>query len=165
METVNLIGSILSSVYSDLDMPLNYFYGSPLAISNTLARINDQFSKYPCIVVFDEFQETKDTNNLSHFDRTAEVTMFFMDIANKNWTDEEHIANAIAPMNLLADLFIEEVNRSKYFGKVENEIRINRSLWGLYLQGENGKKPVFPDLLSGVELRVVLPIKKSFCNE
>lgn len=163
METVKLIEIALENIWNDLDYSLNYFYGSPLAISNTLARIKNENQKYPCVVVFDEFQETIEPNELSHFDRTSEVTIFFMNLANKSWTDEEHIDNCITPMSLIAELFIDEVNRSKYFGKAESVIKINRSLWGLYIQNENGKKPVFPDFLSGVELRVVLPIKKSFC--
>lgn len=163
METVKLIEIALESVYNDLEYPLNYFFGSPLAISNTFARIKEEGQKYPCVVVFDEFQETKEMNELSLYDRTADVTMFFMNIANKSWTDSEHIDNCIEPMSIVADSFIDEVNRSKYFGKVESVIKINRSLWGLYIQNENGKKPVFPDLLSGVELRIVLPVKKTFC--
>lgn len=163
MMTEEIIGTVLNQLTTDLDMVLNYYHGSPLAISNNLAKIKDGASKYPCIVLFDEFEEKGETDPTSLFNRTATVNLFFMDVCRKEWTIEEHIENCISPMALIVDQFLSLLDISKYFGRVESYIRVNRSAWGLYIQSENNKKSVFPDLLSGVELRVTLPIKKQFC--
>lgn len=163
MTTEEMIGNVIKGLSTDLGMTLNYYHGSPLAISNTLAKIKLGESKYPCVVLFDEFEESIEPDPLSLFERSATLSLFFMNICKKEWTIEEHIANAVSAMNIVVDLFREAIDTSKYFGRIESMIKINRTSWGLYLQNENGKKPVFPDLLSGVELRVTLPVKKAFC--
>lgn len=162
MMTEDLIKSVVENLSDELDVDLHYFFGSPISISAQMAKTMNAANKYPAVILFNEFLESK-SETLSHFDREANITIYFMMPSGKNWSEEKHIDDAISPMYLIADLFRESIENDKRFGDVDDFKKTNRSNWGLILQQFNTKKSVFPDTLSGVEINFTLKIKRDYC--
>lgn len=164
MTTELLIKSAVESLSTELDLDngLYYFFGSPIAINSQMSKIMSANDKYPAVIMFNEFEETQG-ETLSHFGRTANITLYFMTLAGKNWSEEEHIDDAISPMDLIAEMLREGIEGDKRFGNIDDWTKTNRSNWGLILQQHNSKKSVFPDTLSGVEVNFTLKVKRNYC--
>lgn len=164
MTTEQLIGVVVDELVNDLELDNGpfYFYGSPVSIANEMSKTMNAAGKYPAIILFNEFQEVK-AEKLSHFDRTANITLYFMTLAGKNWSEEKHIDDAVSPMSLIADMFIEMIEDNKLFGDVDDLKKVHRTNWGLVLQQFSTKRSVFPDTLSGVEINFTLKIKRDYC--
>ncbi|MFA7059113.1 MAG: hypothetical protein EOM59_13510 [Clostridia bacterium] len=164
MMTEQLIGSVVEQLASELEdghKPF-YFYGSPVSIQSEMVKTMNASGKYPAIILFNEFQETKG-ETMSHFGRSANITLYFMQNAGKNWSEKKHIDNAVIPMNSIADLFIELIEADKRFGDVDDLKKTHRTNWGLILQQASSKRSVFPDVLSGIEISFTLKIKRNYC--
>ncbi|MDY0215019.1 MAG: hypothetical protein RBS24_05890 [Bacilli bacterium] len=164
MMTEKLIGLVVDELVSELGLDSGpfYYYGSPVSIQSEMSKTMKAGSKYPAIILFNEFQESEG-EKLSHFGRSANITMYFMQLAGKNWSEEEHIDNAVSPMSLIADMFIELIEADKRFGDVDDLKKTHRTNWGLILQQASSKRSVFPDVLSGIEISFTLKIKRNYC--
>jgi len=164
MMTEKLIGSVIDDLVTELELDNGpfYYYGSPISIQSEMSKTMKAAHKYPAVILFNEFPETQG-ETMSHFGRTANITMYFMHLAGKNWSEEEHIANAVSPMSLIADMFIEMIEADKRFGDVDDLSKTHRTNWGLILQQMNSKRSVFPDVLSGTEINFTLKIKRNYC--
>jgi len=164
MMTEKLIGSVVDDLVTELELDNGpfYYYGSPVSIQSEMSKTMKADHKYPAVILFNEFQETQG-ETMSHFGRTANITMYFMQLAGKNWSEEEHIDNAVSPMSLIADMFIEIIEADKRFGDVGDLSKTHRTNWGLILQQSSSKRSVFPDVLSGTEINFTLKIKRDYC--
>lgn len=164
MTIEELIADVVVNLATELDLDHGpfFFYGSPANISHEMNRTMNANSKYPAIILFNEFP-VKQGDWKSHFGREANITLYFMQLAKANWSEAEHINNAISAQSLIADMFIEEIESDKRFGDVDDLTKINRSNWGLLVQNGGSKKSVFPDFLSGVEIKFTLKVKRDYC--
>jgi len=151
----------------DISAP-SFFFGTTMAVNQELSRITETSDKLPLVYLFEVFEETFTNDSNSRNDRTSPLRMFFLGPADfTNWKTADHHENAIKPMRNLAYDFIDYVTaRSKEFGDV-NEFRPKDHVkFGVFTDNKGHTNSLFNEKLSGVELRVNLPIRKSIaCSE
>ena len=164
MTIEKLIQSLIEelNIELELDYGMYYFYGSPVSISQQIGRIMSANDKYPACILFNEFPE-KQGDKLSHFKTEAQLTLYLMTASSKAWSESKHIDDAVSPMSLIADMIIEKIEADSRFGDVDDYQKINRTNWGLLVQFGSSKKSVFPDSLSGVEIKFTLKVKRDYC--
>jgi hypothetical protein len=160
MITEKLIGSVIDGL-TEATRPY-YYYGSPISVNQMMSKIKNASEKYPAAILFNEFTETK-AGVLSLFDRSAELTMYFMDKVGNTWSEVQHITFAVEPLESLVSEFISAIEADPRFGDVDDLETITRTNWGLLVKQQSTERSVFPDFLSGVQINFTLKIKKQFC--
>jgi hypothetical protein len=164
MTTEKLLESVISELRDDLSLDHGpyYFFGSLISVNQQMVKTPNANNKYPAVILFNEIPET-DADTLSHYQREADITLYFMTLADPRWSETDHIDNAVSPMHVIMEYFIDLIGSDSRFGEVENKTVINRTNWGLILQNQSTKKNVFPDFLSGVEIKFTLKVKRDYC--
>jgi hypothetical protein len=84
----------------------------------------------------------------------------------QNWNTDDHYSNAIIPMRNLCFAFIEEVNNSFMFSDFTDYNLINHVKFGVFTDNKGHTNNFFNENLSGVEMRVTLPVYKNIaCSD
>lgn len=163
--SITFIGSLPVALDFTVAAPF-YFHGTPIMINEHLSQIVDDRNKLPMVYLLEVFRETFDLDPESSIDRTSDLSIFFMDIADyANWDTDQHYQNAISPMRNLAESFINAVNNANGVGKIANYTTINHANFGIYFTNQGHQTPIFNEKISGVELQITLPFKKDLtCN-
>lgn len=140
-----------------------YLHGRFIAIDSELRQIQNGYAKYPLIYLAENFTSTKDFNPVNQVGETAQCSFFFMNVAKfEDWLTEDHYDNVIDQMDLLADDFISRLKSNPFiqYGAFSVEDRIRHPKWGLTLEFKGGSQNLFSDNLSGVEVRINVPVRK-----
>ena len=162
--SITYTGSIPAVQTYTLNPPF-YFHGTPTMINQHLTNIVDDRNKFPMVYLLEILRENFDNDPVSAIDRVSDVTLFFMDISRyEQWTTDQHYANAINPMRNLAQSFVDSVNNANGVGKFTNYTIIPWANFGINSIFKGNDTPIFNEKISGVELQVSLPFKRSlFC--
>ena len=168
-ESITITGNPLPTATSfDIPAPF-YFHGT--VIKTNLELINlDQFDKMPMVYLL-EVLEDDFLHRDEIIDRNSDLRLFFLTSANfTEWKTGDHYKNAIEPMRSLAYNFIDAVDSSKIIDTFAIYSMINRANFGVYVTDKGNESRIFNDNMSGVELRIPLPIKKdltciNFCKQ
>jgi len=157
-------GDVLPTATSfELPAPF-YFHGTVIQTNQELINF-DQFDKLPMAylleVLEDDFFNRDEIN-----DRESDIRLFFLTTANfADWKTGDHYKSAIEPMRSVAYNFINVLNNSKLINIFATYTLINRVNFGVYTTDKGNTKNIFNDNMSGVELRLTLPIRKVLnCN-
>jgi len=152
----DLIGDVVDSMRID-ETPY-YLYGHPLEVINTLSEYEKhpkmKFKKYPLIILFQDFEETKGRHQAINADVSLNLVICTNTLA-KYKSAERYELNFKPVLYPLYDLFLEKLERSGYFsGALGNfqHVKIDRMYWGkngLYSNEGN----VFNDRLDAIEIR------------
>lgn len=146
-----------------------YFHGTPIATGKVLSTIKDTALKTPMVYCMEVMRDRiyHDPNTL--LDRESNVRLFFLDEANyRDWDTDEHYSESIVPMANYARAFMAYLRKHKGIdeSKFETSEFVYHAKFGIRLSSNGHDANLFPDKLSGVEVEVLLPIKKSFiCDE
>jgi len=145
----------------------------PLFIHGPVKRANQELIDYvetkepgeysfPFIYLMEPYIEETDNNKLSPFKSVAEVKLFFMSTYDpESFLVEDHHKNNIEPMRDLALAFIDEIDvRGDIFGEPEDFEIIGHIDFGLFRDAQGYIEKIFSQNISGVELRIKLPLKK-----
>ena len=105
-------------------------------------------------------------NDDSSLDREADLRLFFLAPSNfQDWKTDDHYTGAILPMRSLAYNFIDILNKSTKIARFDSYTLTNRVNFGVYVTDRGNTERIFNDNMSGVEMRITLPIKKDLtCN-
>ena len=126
----------------------------------TKKRLQQQVS--PFVWNREPFNVVGNTDKLSNLYGNVSLTLYFMGDCNpNNMFTADHREQVINPMKNFADHFINYVNkRRNYFGIVSSFEIIDRPF--LEIQGvDGGGSRLFDENLSGVELRIDVPLKNN----
>jgi len=118
----------------------------------------------PFIYLKEVVSETVNTKyNESPIARETKVKIFFMtNSSQRDWKTDDHYIYAINPMNRLANLFVDALNKNPKFQKVKNFEVTFYANFGTY-EDKGFMKQIFDNNYSGVELDITLQILKTNC--
>ena len=146
---------------------LKYYHGTVIATKEELAKKELSSDKFPMAFLLEVLEDDFNNKNDSRIDRNSNFRLFFLSETDENnWNTEEHYEFSIKPMRSLLYKFINHLNGSNLIGEIDSYKAINHAKFGVYLSSKGGHtQRIFNDKLSGVELRINLPILKSrVCN-
>lgn len=140
-----------------------YFHGTPMATGSEITHILETSNKLPMIYLLEIITDNKDNDPESSIDRLSTVSLFFLDEANfGDWDTDQHYSEAIVPMMNYAELFVNYLNDTPNVGRIDNYDLTYHAKFGLNIRTSGGHiQNLFPEKLSGVQLRITLPILKS----
>lgn len=143
--------------------PLKYYHGTVIATKEELEKKELSLDKFPMAYLFEVLED--DFNNLeqSRIDRNSNFRLFFLSETDENnWNTNEHYEFSIKPMRNLLYKFINHLNGSNLIGEISSYKAINHAKFGVFVSSKGGHtQRIFNDKLSGVELKIDLPILKS----
>jgi hypothetical protein len=140
-----------------------YFHGTPIATGNEIQRILETANKLPMIYLLEIITDEFDRDPESSIERTSTVSLFFLDEANfADWDTDQHYSEAIIPMMNYAISFIDYLDESSNIGVLGNVSLTYHAKFGLNIRTNSGHiQNLFPENLSGVQVRITLPILKN----
>lgn len=140
-----------------------YYHGTPVQVSRELTEIVVASDKTPMVYLSEELKEKYFARD-SAIDREVPCQIFFLTQCDfENWLTADYHNYAINPMRELALEFVETCKRSKLIGKFTEFEIDTRQRVGVVTSGQ-GKKNFGDAHLSGVELRITLPINRLQCS-
>ena len=145
----------------------NFFNGTVKAADAEISTVNDEYEITPLVYLYEVLQEVKTRNPEAVVVRTVDLIMFFLedDLYGGDLTEDRY-SKYINPMNTLAEDFVTLIEGSSIIGSIEeqNYITIPHAKAGFYDRLGHVKN-IFSKELSGVELRITLPIKRIGCED
>lgn len=140
-----------------------YFHGTPIATGGELNTIDNSINKLPMVYLYEVIRDNIVTDKLSALERESTIRLFFLDEANFSmWDTDKHYSNAILPQANYAYAFLDYLKNSPTIGVIESAELTYHAKFGISINQNGHIKNLFADELSGVELTLTLPIKKSF---
>jgi hypothetical protein len=139
----------------------NYLYGTVNATKNELSIIEYSVKKFPLIYLLEVISEKINNEYDSMIERTADLRIYFLDEADfENWLTETHYTQVIDRMRWMAEYFIENLEYNPNFSKTLEYELLSHAKFGTYQETSGHIKNIFNENLSGIELRINLPITK-----
>ncbi len=157
----------LSSAVLYYPPAITFFHGTPIATQQELAKIKDTVDKLPMIYLLEIIEDKHYPSKQDARDRDAQIRLFFLDEANyQDWDTDHHYSGAIVPMaNLAVDFMDEYLFYHKQLDKFEPYSLIYHPKFNPQINFNGVLESLFPDQVSGVEIKVTLPVRKTFtCN-
>ncbi len=165
--TVNFTALPSGSTWTS-DAPYVY-YGNPIQMSNEIDKEQNPNAKYPAIIVFENGNSVQELEPISTIESTESLEMFFVDIANyEDWLIDDFYSNVVNAMEDLSYQFVDACREYKYIEELTATATRERiSKWGVRLirSGKGSADTIFNDNLSGVSLRIDLPISRALNDE
>jgi len=165
--TVNFTALPSGSTWTS-DAPYVY-YGNPIQMSNEIDKEQNPNAKYPAIIVFENGNSVQELEPISTIESTESLEMFFVDIANyEDWLIDDFYSNVVNAMEDLSYEFVDACRQYKYIEELTATATRERiSKWGVRLirSGKGSADTIFNDNLSGVSLRIDLPISRALNDE
>ena len=162
-ERFTIKGNIVPTVTEITLDSLKYYHGTVIATKEELARKELSSDKFPMAFLLEILED--DFNNVfdAIVDRNSQLRLYFLSETDENnWNTNEHYEFSIKPMRNLLYKFIAHLNESVMIGDIDSYRAINHAKFGVYVPSKGGHtERIFNDKLSGVELRIDLPILKS----
>jgi hypothetical protein len=142
---------------------LKYYHGTVIATKEELAKKELSSDKFPMAFLLEVLEDDFNNADDSRIDRNSQLRLFFLSETDENnWNTEEHYEFSIKPMRNLLYKFISHLNGSNLIGEFNSYKAINHAKFGVFVSSKGGHtQRIFNDKLSGVELRIDLPILKS----
>jgi len=169
--TVDLNGNPVPVVGDNIDIAAPaYFHGTIPAINEELDEIQDSGDQVeaPMVYLFEVISETFNNDEEERIERESVLRLFFLGGADfDDWYTDDHYKNAIVPMRNLVYEFIKSIDREQcLFADFDTYTLINHAKFGVFTDNNGHVSRFFNADLSGVEMRVTLPILKNFaCSD
>ena len=169
-EKFTIEGDVIPVVNEFILPPLTYFHGTVTETSAELDRMPDSTTYLPMVFFLEIFNEIFDNRDESPIDRESDIRLFFLSELNRpDWLTEQQYEYALKPMRNMCYRFIEEINKNGGIGKFDNYTLINHGIFGVYKRDSGHIENIFNENLSGVEMRINIPINshlgcENFCN-
>jgi len=150
----------------------NFFNGTPMMVSNVLADIRDWKKKLPMVYLLEVIREQRFNSRTNKLDRISDLRIFFLMSSNfEDWDISQHYDLAIEPMDNFLNDFIHALRYNAKVGEFDEYETINRANFGVYISKPSKRSGKYEDNItklidenvSGVELRINLPIQKNPC--
>lgn len=142
---------------------LKYYHGTVIATKEELDKKELSSDKFPMAFLLEVLEDDFDNREGSRIDRNSQFRLFFLSETDENnWNTQEHYEFSIKPMRNLFYKFINHLDGSNLIGEFNSYKAINHAKFGVFVSSKGGHtQRIFNDKLSGVELRIDLPILKS----
>lgn len=163
-----LINSVTEPTLGLWTLPkLNFVPGTPKSVNAELAMAQYVESNIPVIWLMEIMQEKVSYNDSNPFIKPI-ARLFFLDDADfRNWTNSDHMEEAVRPMRNYADRMIKAMIHSNNFGTPTTDpVFINQVRFGLSFNQPktqdnfSHQTNLFSNKVSGVELRLEIPVSR-----
>lgn len=156
---ITVSGTILPTT-GTFNLYLPYFFHGTVTQTNVeLSKQEDAANKTPMVYSLETLRETFFDPDESSLELEAEVRLFFLTQANfQDWETTDYYSDAIAPMKALADEFLKVLTTYQGIGFIEDRELISHTKFGVFLNDKGYEKFLFNDHLSGVEMRITIPV-------
>lgn len=154
-----------------------YFAGSPLSVLQELSTRKKPEDRFPFIYLYEVIEEIFHNRLDSHIERDSDISLYFLDECDYKWDTElnniKFYEQVIDGMFRLANYFVELASDSEMFARIDRFSIKTYAKFGAFkfveiknnLFKNSMDNTVFNDELSGVELRLTLPVYKEInCN-
>ena len=144
-----------------------YFHGTPTATGAELASIQSHENKFPMVYLHEILRDRTPAEVDAGIQRESDVRIFFLDQANfEDWDTDQTYSDAINPMRNLCEAFLNIVKDNSGIAPLESDYDIfSYAKFGIRRNVNGVETNLFSEMLSGVELQITIPFKKSFvCN-
>tara|TARA_R110002012_G_scaffold312888_5_gene524017 strand:- start:2153 stop:3547 length:1395 start_codon:yes stop_codon:yes gene_type:complete len=169
---ISVVGMIpITATHYTIPAP-NFFNGTPMQVQNVLANIREWRDKLPMVYLLEVIREQRFNSRTNKLDRISDLRLFLLMSSNfQDWDVAQHYDLAIQPMdNFLNDL-ISNLRLNNNVGEFDDYETINRANFGVWVSKKTKSKGKYEDNItklidenvSGVELKINLPIKKNPC--
>ena len=156
-EVADLRGKILTL------QSLFYFHGTPIMQNEEFSYISDTQNKSPMLYVIEPISDISENDPESRIDRESTCVICFLDDANfKDWTTDDYYDEAINGMREFAEYFVDQMKNDGKFGLIRNVTYLNRAKFGIYTENKGAVRNILDEHLSGVEVRLTIPVNKIF---
>ena len=144
---------------------LNFVPGTPKSVNAELALAQRLEAQMPVIWLMEIMQEKVSYDDTKPYIKPI-ARLFFLDDANfRDWTNLEHMEEAVRPMRNYADRMVKSMIRSNDFGEpVSDPVFINQTRFGLSFNQPktqdnfSHQTNLFSEKVSGVEVRIEIPV-------
>jgi hypothetical protein len=160
-KTIKLQGDLTGAVSLKLVRPF-FIHGTPYAVNQTLNKTKSQ-DKYPLIFLLEIIREQIPSEQDSMFSSIPTVRLFFLDERNKDWTTDQIYENVVNSQREYCNFVLDAMLKGKIFGRPSDIEIVSFAKFGEYIDLKGSLNSIFDAVLSGVELKLTLPIKKQ-CN-
>jgi hypothetical protein len=158
-KTIIVEGDYTSYSNIKLDAPF-FVHGTPYATNKKL----DKEVQYPIVYLLEIIKEQIPTNRDSKFESIPTLRLFFLDEANFNdWDTDKLYSDVVTPQRNYTDYVLSNIKNSKIFGLPTNVEITTYAKFGQFFDNKGVLNSIFNKTLSGVEMRLDLPIIKK-CN-
>lgn len=161
---VTATGSVTPSGSTYTAPSFTFFYGTPIQIQAEMDRIYDKETMYPFIAFMEVMNTNYDHSIGSNLSRDIPIFTFFMDGCDwKNWTTAQHQSQCIKPMGQACNEWVEFLRNHKDVSRVRliSSTRTDHMGASLNVTTNGHTTKLFNQQVSGVELRMLIPIKKT----
>ena len=158
MVVVDLFGSIVADVATELGSPVYYMYGHPVEVVNELQRKTKhpigKSHKFPLIVLFQDFEESKGENQAN--ESVVRLNLIIATNTKAEYVSKQRYETTFKPILIpIYDLLMEQIVKSNYFNNISYGLvphtKTDRVYWGKQgLYGNEGN--IFQDRIDAIEI-------------
>ena len=143
-----------------------FFYWTPLEVSNELNPAPNDIV-YPCVVLFEPIPNSLSIDPTTNTNQKPQCEIVFMGEAQyANWTEAQpYYDYVINKLQVWVNRFLDDMRYSPYskyinfYEMLQGEQKAFEK-WGRYKPNES--KSIFNDELSGIDLKITIPICQTF---
>jgi len=169
--SITIIGTILPVIkVFNIYAPV-YYHGTVIKVKSEINGEVDShnvFSHTPFIYLREIIEDENESKySEKPIAKTTSLQILFLTQCNyEDWLVVDHYSKSIYQMRKLVDRFIDSVYLNKKIGRFDTFRTKNHVNFGVYVTDKGAAKSVFTDNLSGIELNITLPFKKTtpICN-
>jgi hypothetical protein len=144
--------------------PFKFFHGTTLMTNAERDSIKDYKDKLPFVWLFSVYDEVEIRDELSAFEKTANIRLFILDESEfENWLHVEHRNNVILPLKNYKEEFISALDKRLEVNKIEDITISEHANWGVLVKNGHVNK-IFSDDLSGLELSFEIKMAREKCK-
>lgn len=152
--------------------PPHFFNGTPMQVQNVLANIREWRDKLPMVYLLEVIKEQRFNSRTDKLERKSDLRIFFLMSSNfQDWDIAQHYDLAIEPMDNFLNDFMLALHNNGRVGEFNEYETINRANFGVYISKPSKRSGKYEDNItklidenvSGVELKINLPIQKDPC--
>lgn len=155
--------------HSETIMVVEFVLPAPLFFFGTVKSTDEELKEtmevtpdaYPVVYLYEIIKEKMFVDATFDLERESPIQLFFLDIANyEDNINKDFVEDVLKPLSNLEARFFELLKKEKGIGKLRHDYdRINLARFARTTR-EGEEKLIFSEELSGLEIDIILPIKK-----
>jgi hypothetical protein len=171
-ESITIQGSLVGTETEYTIKAPNFYKGTPLQVSNALVMVKDWKKKLPMVYFIQPVTETIYPEPTSKIYNESKFKVLFLLPGDLATSIDYQYQNAITPANQLVFEFERKVLTDVNIGVITNYTKAERPNYGVWVRKENQPKKqnidnikrLIDEDVSGVELEIEIPFKRSVCS-
>ncbi len=158
---IRVSGTVNITVKTFVPYALVFNHGTVLATISERADILLAKEKTPFVFFLEVIEEEFFEDNDNSLERRSPIRLFFLTVADfTNWKTLDYHTYAVQPMRRMMENFLEALKKALRVSEIDSYKVINHNKFGVYANEKGFETAIFPENLSGCELRIGIEIRK-----